>query len=85
VALVDAFDFPDYVLDSALGSYDGQAYKLLWQQALRAPPINATRDGTLRPSEQTPFGYEVSIAAHKMNTLTYQYTGIYSSNTQTSR
>lgn len=27
VALVDSFDIPDYLLDSALGKYDGDVYR----------------------------------------------------------
>ena len=33
VALVDAFDFPDAVLDSALGRWDGNVYPALWDFA----------------------------------------------------
>ena len=34
VALVDAFDFPDAVLDSVLGRWDGQVYQALYDFAL---------------------------------------------------
>ena len=34
VALVDAFDFPDAVLDSALGRWDGQVYTALYDFSL---------------------------------------------------
>ncbi len=37
VPLVDAFDFPDKVLNSALGRYDGDVYNHLYQWAQRAP------------------------------------------------
>ena len=36
VALVDAFDFPDAVLDSALGRWDGQVYEALYDFSLRS-------------------------------------------------
>ncbi|KAG0083191.1 acyl-coenzyme A oxidase [Podila epicladia] len=36
VTLMDAFDFPDHYLDSALGSYDGNAYQHLWDCAQKA-------------------------------------------------
>ncbi|KAK7502899.1 hypothetical protein BaRGS_00005848 [Batillaria attramentaria] len=36
VALVDAFDFPDAVLDSALGRWDGQVYEALYDYSLRS-------------------------------------------------
>ena len=37
VALVDAFDIPDRVLNSVLGCYDGNVYERLYKMALRAP------------------------------------------------
>ncbi|XP_025091952.1 peroxisomal acyl-coenzyme A oxidase 1-like [Pomacea canaliculata] len=36
VALVDAFDFPDAVLDSALGRWDGNVYEALYDYSLRS-------------------------------------------------
>ncbi|KAI8050936.1 acyl-CoA dehydrogenase/oxidase C-terminal [Syncephalis plumigaleata] len=62
VRLVDAFDFPDYVLDSALGRQDGRVYRALWDKAISAPPVNAMRDGTPRAQhDPIPFGYTESI------------------------
>jgi acyl-CoA oxidase len=40
VALVDSFKFPDYLLNSSLGRYDGKVYEDLTQRAAREP-INA--------------------------------------------
>lgn len=40
VALVDAFKFPDYLLNSSLGRYDGNVYKDMTERAAREP-INA--------------------------------------------
>ncbi|KAG0234589.1 hypothetical protein BGW41_001102 [Actinomortierella wolfii] len=37
VALTDAFDFSDHYLGSALGAYDGNAYRRLWEAALEDP------------------------------------------------
>lgn len=37
VPLVDAFDFPDKVLNSALGRYDGDVYNHLFKWAQKAP------------------------------------------------
>ena len=37
VPLVDAFDIPDEMLNSALGRYDGDVYKHLYEWALKAP------------------------------------------------
>ena len=39
VALVDAFDYPDKVLDSCLGRYDGQVYQALYDYA-KSSPLN---------------------------------------------
>lgn len=53
VALVDAFEFPDNVLMSALGRHDGNVYEALYASA-RASPLNAADpfrgyDAHLRP------------------------------------
>jgi acyl-CoA oxidase len=37
VALVDAFKFPDYLLNSSLGRYDGNVYKDMTERAAREP------------------------------------------------
>lgn len=37
IPLVDAFDIPDAQLNSALGRYDGDVYKHLFDWALKAP------------------------------------------------
>ena len=37
VPLVDAFDVPDEILNSALGRYDGDVYTHLYEWAQRAP------------------------------------------------
>ncbi|KAK5946307.1 hypothetical protein PMZ80_000449 [Knufia obscura] len=40
VRLVDAWSIPDYVLESALGRYDGDVYNSLWQKAHLENPLN---------------------------------------------
>lgn len=40
VALTDAFEFPDNVLNSAIGRYDGKVYEALYAAA-RSSPMNA--------------------------------------------
>lgn len=40
VRLVDAFSIPDYLLESALGRYDGDVYNALWQKAHLENPLN---------------------------------------------
>lgn len=44
VALVDAFDFSDYFLNSALGRSDGNVYQALYDTAQRSP-LNRTAEG----------------------------------------
>lgn len=39
MALVDAYDFPDTVLQSCLGRFDGQVYKALYDYA-KSSPLN---------------------------------------------
>lgn len=40
VRLVDAWSIPDYLLESALGRYDGDVYNALWQKAHLENPLN---------------------------------------------
>ncbi|KAJ5439609.1 uncharacterized protein N7458_010607 [Penicillium daleae] len=40
VNLVDSWKIPDYLLDSALGRYDGRAYEDLYNRAHRLNPLN---------------------------------------------
>ncbi|KAI9369542.1 acyl-CoA dehydrogenase/oxidase C-terminal [Aspergillus egyptiacus] len=40
VSLVDAWKIPDYLLDSALGRYDGRVYEDLFNRAHRLNPLN---------------------------------------------
>ncbi|KAF9693603.1 hypothetical protein EKO04_008555 [Ascochyta lentis] len=40
VKLVDAWSIPDFLLDSALGSYDGRVYEELFDMAHRRNPLN---------------------------------------------
>jgi acyl-CoA oxidase len=40
VKLVDSFSIPDYLLDSALGRYDGKVYETLFDLAHRKNPLN---------------------------------------------
>ena len=41
VRLVDAWRFPDWVLDSSLGRYDGKVYEDLFVRASELNPLNA--------------------------------------------
>jgi len=40
VKLVDSWAIPDYLLDSALGRYDGRVYEDLFDRAHRQNPLN---------------------------------------------
>jgi acyl-CoA oxidase len=40
VRLVDAWDFPDFQLDSSLGRYDGNVYEDMFQRASEQNPLN---------------------------------------------
>lgn len=40
VKLVDAWSIPDYLLESALGRYDGDVYNALWRKAHQENPLN---------------------------------------------
>jgi acyl-CoA oxidase len=42
VRLVDSFKIPDYLLDSALGRFDGKVYEDLFNRAHRLNPLNET-------------------------------------------
>lgn len=39
VTFVDAFDYPDEILQSCLGRYDGQVYQALYEYA-KSSPLN---------------------------------------------
>lgn len=41
VAFVDAFDYPDAILGSCLGRYDGQVYQALYEYS-KLSPLNNT-------------------------------------------
>ncbi|XP_038208249.1 probable peroxisomal acyl-coenzyme A oxidase 1 [Zerene cesonia] len=53
IGLVDAFDYRDEVLNSALGAYDGMAYERLMAEAAKSPlnaePVNGTYHKYLKP------------------------------------
>jgi len=40
VKLVDSWSIPDYLLDSALGRFDGKVYEDLFDRAHRRNPLN---------------------------------------------
>lgn len=51
VALVDAFKFPDYLLNSSLGRYDGKVYEDMTDRAGREPINGLTMNVDIRSPE----------------------------------
>jgi acyl-CoA oxidase len=51
VALVDAFKFPDYLLNSSLGRYDGKVYEDMTERASREPINGLTMNVDIRSPE----------------------------------
>uniref|UniRef100_A0A8D8IPR5 Acyl-coenzyme A oxidase n=1 Tax=Culex pipiens TaxID=7175 RepID=A0A8D8IPR5_CULPI len=53
VSIVDAFDYPDFILGSTLGAYDGNVYERLFEDAMKSPlnqePVNRTFELYLKP------------------------------------
>lgn len=53
VGIVDSFDIPDEVLSSTLGSYDGNVYERLFEEAQKSPlnaePVNKSFQNYLKP------------------------------------
>lgn len=56
VGIVDGFDLHDRVLNSTLGSYDGNVYERLFIEALKSPlnqePVNKSFHQYLKPIMQ---------------------------------
>lgn len=56
VKLVDAWAIPDWLLDSALGRYDGRVYEELFERAHRRNPLNGTTFNVDWRSEEVVLG-----------------------------
>jgi acyl-CoA oxidase len=56
VKLVDAWAIPDYLLDSALGRYDGKVYEDLFDRAHRRNPLNKVTFNVDWESEEIVLG-----------------------------
>lgn len=56
VKLVDAWAIPDWLLDSALGRYDGRVYEDLFDRAHRKNPLNGTTFNVDWRSEEIVLG-----------------------------
>jgi acyl-CoA oxidase len=56
VKLVDAWAVPDWLLESALGRYDGKVYEELFEKAHRRNPLNKTTFNVDWRSEEVVLG-----------------------------
>ncbi|KAF9351172.1 hypothetical protein BGX26_010760 [Mortierella sp. AD094] len=65
VALVDAFSFPDYLLNSAIGAYDGRVYERYTEMATREP-INRTEVIEGYEKYVKPFTNPNNVKGHSM-------------------
>ncbi|XP_061392964.1 probable peroxisomal acyl-coenzyme A oxidase 1 [Musca vetustissima] len=64
VAITDAFDFPDKILSSALGCYDGNVYERLFEAALKHP-LNRKAVPDFFETHLKPFMKENAVNARK--------------------
>ena len=56
VPLVDAWAIPDYLLDSALGNWEGEVYERMWDWAHKQNPLNEVTIDPWYQSEQVVKG-----------------------------
>ncbi|OAG43491.1 hypothetical protein AYO21_02428 [Fonsecaea monophora] len=71
VSLVDAWKIPDYLLQSALGSYDGDVYNRLFKQAHEMNPLNKLTFNTDWRSEEVVLGEGVQASQRKIEELVW--------------
>ncbi|KIX05786.1 uncharacterized protein Z518_03758 [Rhinocladiella mackenziei CBS 650.93] len=69
VRLVDAWSIPDYVLESALGSYDGDVYNRLFHKAHRENPLNQLTFNPDWRSEEIVMGEGEENAKRRLEAL----------------
>lgn len=69
VRLVDAWSIPDYLLDSALGRYDGDVYNALWQKAHLENPLNLQVFNPDFRSEEIVMGEGVERSRERLERL----------------
>ncbi|KAK5045202.1 hypothetical protein LTR84_009535 [Exophiala bonariae] len=75
VRLVDAWSVPDYVLESALGSYDGDVYNRLFHKAHRENPLNLQTFNPDWKSEEIVMGEGEETARRRLEALALGVTG----------
>ncbi|RVX73550.1 hypothetical protein B0A52_02438 [Exophiala mesophila] len=69
VRLVDSWSIPDYVLESALGSYDGDVYNRLFHKAHRENPLNLQTFNPDWKSEEIVMGEGEENARNRLEKL----------------
>ncbi|EXJ63846.1 hypothetical protein A1O7_00181 [Cladophialophora yegresii CBS 114405] len=69
VALVDAWAIPDYVLESALGAYDGDVYTRLFHKAHKENPLNLVTFNPDWRSEEIVMGEGEESARTRLEAL----------------
>ena len=75
VKLVDAWSVPDYLLDSALGRYDGDVYNDLFRRAHKENPLNQETFNPDWETEEIVMGEGESSARARMEALALGKTG----------
>jgi acyl-CoA oxidase len=75
VRLVDAWSIPDYVLESALGSYDGDVYNRLFHKAHKENPLNLQTFNPDWKSEEIVMGEGEANARKRLEALALGVTG----------
>ncbi|KIV81179.1 hypothetical protein PV11_08616 [Exophiala sideris] len=75
VKLVDAWSIPDYLLESALGSYDGDVYNRLFHKAHKENPLNMLTFNPDWKSEEIVMGEGEENARTRLEALALGTTG----------
>jgi len=75
VRLVDAWSVPDYLLESALGSYDGDVYNRLFHKAHKENPLNLLTFNPDWRSEEIVMGEGEGNARRRLEALALGVTG----------
>ena len=75
VRLVDAWSIPDYVLESALGSYDGDVYNRLFTKAHKENPLNLLTFNPDWKSEEIVMGEGEENARRRLEKLALGVSG----------
>ncbi|KAK4942759.1 hypothetical protein LTR10_017519 [Elasticomyces elasticus] len=75
VKLVDAWSIPDYLLESALGSYDGDVYNRLFHKAHKENPLNMLTFNPDWKSEEIVMGEGEENARRRLEALALGTTG----------